>query len=263
MKCPKCGYIASDYLDQCKKCNADWVSEKARLGIKAVAVKPAEPTEAVSFPEDSLPELEVPSGQGPPPEQEWQAEDESELRRQLEVEFDALYQRLRKEEELEGVEGKTQEGGVKLPRGGVGRRVLAFYVDLAVLYALSWALSYSLYVAYTVGLAAHGEMLTPSSTIHFIQILLPAWIFLTGCYFVLLHGMDGRTVGKWFLGLRVVAAGGVPISYGQALVRLLVYPLTAIFGIGFLWILFSRERRGLHDLLARTWVIRDVAAESR
>ena len=144
--------------------------------------------------------------------------------------------------------------------GGFYRRALAIFVDIAVLFILSTVLFYSLYVAYTVGLSAHGEILTAGRVLNFVEILLPAWIFLISSYFIVLHGMDGRTVGKWLLGLRVVASGGVSISYYQALTRLLGYPLSALLGIGFLWVLISRENRGLHDLLARTWVIRDVTS---
>jgi len=29
MKCPKCGYVTFDYLERCKRCGADFVSEQA------------------------------------------------------------------------------------------------------------------------------------------------------------------------------------------------------------------------------------------
>ena len=52
--------------------------------------------------------------------------------------------------------------------------------------------------------------------------------------------MDGKTVGKWLLGLRVVGADQAPITYRHALLRW----LGTIVGvapdrIGFLWILWQ------------------------
>lgn len=35
MKCPACGYVSFDYLDACRRCHADWVEYKRRLGLKA------------------------------------------------------------------------------------------------------------------------------------------------------------------------------------------------------------------------------------
>ena len=70
--------------------------------------------------------------------------------------------------------------------------------------------------------------------------------------------MEGKTVGKWVLGLRVVGAGQAPITYRRALLRWIgaVGLGAGSFGLGFLWILWQREKRGWHDFLAQTWVMR-------
>lgn len=39
MKCPKCGYNSFEFLDNCKKCNADLRSLKQTLGIRAFAAQ--------------------------------------------------------------------------------------------------------------------------------------------------------------------------------------------------------------------------------
>ncbi|MBI4377860.1 MAG: hypothetical protein HY578_02055 [Nitrospinae bacterium] len=46
MKCPKCGYVSFEYLDQCKKCGRDLSQFKSSLGV--VAFKP-EPLTIVSY----------------------------------------------------------------------------------------------------------------------------------------------------------------------------------------------------------------------
>jgi uncharacterized RDD family membrane protein YckC len=68
----------------------------------------------------------------------------------------------------------------------------------------------------------------------------------------------GTTPGKRLLGLQVSAANGSPgIGLGKALLRWLGYFLSfALLGAGFFLIAFSKDKRGLHDLLAGTTVVR-------
>ena len=164
----------------------------------------------------------------------------------LEEEFDRLYERLKKEEEKASV----------IQWGGFSRRACAFFVDVLVLTFLSVLLSYFAYVGYSVGLAAHHQTLSEENLDVFLLFLSLGWVGLVTGYFVLFHGMEGKTVGKWLLGLRVVGPDQEPITYGRALLRWFATWVSAIFGLGFLWVLFSREKRGWHDLLAGTWVIR-------
>jgi uncharacterized RDD family membrane protein YckC len=175
----------------------------------------------------------------------------------LDEEFDQLYTHL-KEKEPKAGKAKIAKKTEGVPWGGFVRRSCAFYIDVAIITALSYFLFYLTYVAYTVGLAAHGQVLTLDRLGFFLSILGAMWISLVAAYFVLLHGTDGRTVGKWLLGLRVVTAYGNPITYGQAFSRLVCTIPSALFGLGFFWILWNREKRGWHDILARTWVIRDL-----
>ncbi len=167
----------------------------------------------------------------------------------IDEEFDRLYTTL-KDKELKAAEVRW---------GGFFRRVMAFYIDVAVLSFFSYFLFYMIYVGYSVGLTAHDQDITFDRFFSFLQFFALSWFFLVSAYFVLLHGMAGTTVGKWVFGLRVVGANKAPVSYGQAMMRWLGYVAFAFFGIGFLWILLSREKRAWHDLLARTWVIRDLA----
>ena len=68
--------------------------------------------------------------------------------------------------------------------------------------------------------------------------------------------LSGQSPGQRLLGMRVIDGYGEPPSLVRALVRVLSLALSlALFGLGCLWIGFSREKRGLHDLLAGTWVV--------
>lgn len=165
----------------------------------------------------------------------------------LEEEFDRLYERLKREEE------KARA----TVWGGFYRRACALFIDLSVLSLLSFVLFYFTYVGYSVGLAAHHQVLSEENLDVFLFFLLLGWFSLGAGYFVLFHGMAGQTIGKWLLGLKVVGVNQEPITYGRALTRCVGILLSAFLGLGFLWVLFNREKRGWHDLLARTWVIRE------
>jgi len=86
-------------------------------------------------------------------------------------------------------------------------------------------------------------------------IVIPFVIVL---YYVGSWAFTGATIGKWFLGLRVVRADGQPPTFWRSLIRFIGYGLSAIvFFLGFLWVLVDEQRRAWHDRLAGTWVIYD------
>jgi uncharacterized RDD family membrane protein YckC len=180
---------------------------------------------------------------------EAEANDVAEIQAEIDREFDRLYERLKKEEQARAVEW-----------GGFFRRFSALLVDIVVLIFFSLLLVFLSLLGYRVGLAAHQSSMSWASEQGLLSVLLGAWIFLVCGYFVVLHRMEGRTVGKWLFGLRVVGAGRGPITFGQALIRWLAAVITAPLLLGFLRVLWNREKRGWHDLLAGTWVIRERAA---
>jgi len=79
-------------------------------------------------------------------------------------------------------------------------------------------------------------------------------------YHVVLVGGCGQTLGKMALGIVVIRRddGGIP-GYGRAALRCLGGFLSlASFGLGYMGIVFTEERRGLADLLAGTRVIEEL-----
>ena len=72
-------------------------------------------------------------------------------------------------------------------------------------------------------------------------------------YHTVLIGGCGQTVGKMLLGIAVVRRNGGPAGYGRALLRVMGGGLCVLtLGLGRLPIFFTRERRGLSDLIAGT-----------
>ena len=66
--------------------------------------------------------------------------------------------------------------------------------------------------------------------------------------------LSGQTPGKRVLGVRVMRKDGTRLTLGNALLRQVGYWISAIFYLGFLWILFDNKRQGFHDKLAGTIV---------
>ena len=148
---------------------------------------------------------------------------------------------------------------MQLRFGGFFRRTGAFLIDLAMIALLTALMGVTAYIGYKVGLAAHDRFISWNSAAPLISFLTFAWMGLTTAYFVIFHGMEGKTIGKSLLGLRVVGVGQSSITYRRALLRWIAtvgFGFTTL-GLSLLWVLWQSEKRGWHDFLARTWVIRD------
>ena len=76
-------------------------------------------------------------------------------------------------------------------------------------------------------------------------------------YYTIAIGKWGRTLGKAALKIKVVKPDGSRVSYWRALGRNLAYYLNGFtFGLSFLIIAFTKKKRGLHDYIADTIVIK-------
>ena len=122
-------------------------------------------------------------------------------------------------------------------KAGFGERLLAWIVDLVImmvanllLYALLGAAS-SQALGTLLGLAYYG--------------------FFEG-------GPAGQTPGKRMAGIRVVRAdgSGAELGWGTALLRYVGRILSSIpCGLGFLWMLWDKDRMTWHDKLSQTIVV--------
>jgi uncharacterized RDD family membrane protein YckC len=76
-------------------------------------------------------------------------------------------------------------------------------------------------------------------------------------YWTVAIGWKGRTVGKMMLGMKVVRPDGSRVSYLRAFGRYWGYVLCYLtLGFGFLAIAWNKQKRGLHDLVCDTMVIK-------
>jgi len=74
---------------------------------------------------------------------------------------------------------------------------------------------------------------------------------------VYLDGIKGGTPGKLILGLRIVNEKGEYIGIPSALFRYIAKIISAlILGIGYLMIAWDAKKQGLHDKIAKTYVVK-------
>src|SRR5262245_9544924 len=75
-------------------------------------------------------------------------------------------------------------------------------------------------------------------------------------YHIYLGGIAGQTIGKRLFGLRIISTRGRTPGPLGGIVRFLALLLSILpAGLGWIWCLFDRERRALHDHLAGTYVV--------
>ncbi|MCC6643376.1 RDD family protein [Candidatus Peregrinibacteria bacterium] len=81
------------------------------------------------------------------------------------------------------------------------------------------------------------------------------WVFPM-LYLIVMQGLISRTFGMMLMKTKVADANGKSISWFVAIFRTFAYMLSGIIlGLGFLPILFTPKKQGLHDKLTKTFVI--------
>jgi uncharacterized RDD family membrane protein YckC len=131
--------------------------------------------------------------------------------------------------------------------GGFWIRVLAYIIDgilLTIVYGI---------VARLLGIDIFESDWDHYDPLANVISLVIGWL-----YFALLESSErGATVGKMVMGLRVVTSDGRRLSFMNATGRYFAKILSAIIlFIGFIMVAFTDKKRGLHDIIAGTLVIK-------
>lgn len=127
-------------------------------------------------------------------------------------------------------------------------RAVALLIDV-----LLWSLVRLSLEVVATGLGARDVEGSPffQSTLGFFSLLF------TALYSAVLHALDGQTVGKLAVGVRVVGVDGERLPFGAALLRWFALFLSLLpFGFGFIVAGLRRDKRALHDLIAGSRVER-------
>jgi uncharacterized RDD family membrane protein YckC len=141
----------------------------------------------------------------------------------------------------------------RTPYGGLVSRTLAFTLDAALLTAAV------VVIGTVIGLAL--SLLVPGDThlhvgVALVSVALGAWWLLVGAYLVAFWTLAAQTPGMRLMGLKVMTTAGRPLTLGRALVRVVGMVLAALpLMAGYAMILIDERRQGLHDKLARTWIV--------
>ena len=138
---------------------------------------------------------------------------------------------------------------------GLGRRFLALSVDALLLSAVFFP---------TTRIVKGVWLMAPSD--HLWRVgwfisdpLCMIFLLVIAIYFVVLEGVFGRTVGKWFLGLQVIRKDAGNPGLLRALLRNLLrlvdaLPVLSILGV--VLIIRSPEKARVGDLVAGTRVVK-------
>jgi uncharacterized RDD family membrane protein YckC len=144
----------------------------------------------------------------------------------------------------------------------LGRRVLAFAMDLILSAFLSFPILFALALIYMPdwcvqsGLASLRQETPPE---------LPAYARIIGslisdailvCYMAGFHAAHGRTPGKSLMHLKVADQTGGKPSLAKSFLRGVVLIVSmGLFFIPFIYVFLNPQRRALHDLVADTCVV--------
>lgn len=140
---------------------------------------------------------------------------------------------------------------------GFVRRAAAFLIDGTILGIFALPLAVAGYAGVRAGLATLGTPAPAGSEDALRSLLTGAWLTMAAVYFTALHRNGGQTIGKALIGIRVLSSQLTAIGTSRSLLRCCGYLLSSsFFGIGFLMVAVTPGKRGWHDYLAGTCVVR-------
>jgi uncharacterized RDD family membrane protein YckC len=144
------------------------------------------------------------------------------------------------------------------------RRTAAAFLDLGLLLAFAAGVTLAIALALHVQMPSLREV-GPDLLVAGILDRNPMavgavglFLGMAGLYQLYFGGISGQTLGMKVMGIRLISYRGVAPGPARGLLRLVALALSLLpAGLGWLWALFDREHRALHDHLAGTYVIRE------
>jgi uncharacterized RDD family membrane protein YckC len=147
-----------------------------------------------------------------------------------------------------------------------GQRLIAYILDtviVAVMFIVVAVIGYLAFGSGVTGPADNPTLSTEASIGFSVLFLIVSIVALL--YFPWFWVRGGATPGMKPFKLRVVNdADGLPIGWGKAILRVIGMAIGgAVFYLGYVWVLIDSRRRGWHDLIAGTVVIKDDPVAGR
>lgn len=294
MKCPTCGYNSFDHLDTCKKCGSELRGDQRIRPLirgdeeeyEPLRKSPPESRSEKGSIADEL--LNIPINDGPAHSDRDTDEDPPGFRRrehreQLDLfrESEAPHEVSNKsagdklnlleeegraedwlpqhtdradkyrdpfaeEEAYTETESAYSEPGTEVFNlAGFFPRAAAFLIDLVIVAVVAYA-------TLKIGLMVAGGGSRNAG------YLYPALFVLASTYFIFLHALSGRTIGKMLMRIRVINSEGEDLGVWGAFLRWAGYFISAaVMLAGFFWAAFDSEGQAWHDKIAGTYVVKD------
>ncbi|MEP7128319.1 MAG: RDD family protein [Chitinophagales bacterium] len=176
---------------------------------------------------------------------------------------------------MEIIDSTSTQENIVLPVNHAGflLRGVAYIIDRFVVGFLSFAVIFPLLAI--LGISAYGmrsfadlenfESMDDGAKIALVLGLIAAYstliiisVTISWLYYSLMESSHRQaTLGKSALGIKVTDLNGNRISFLNATGRYFGKILSGlIFGIGYIMIIFTEKKQGLHDILAGTLVVR-------
>lgn len=140
-----------------------------------------------------------------------------------------------------------------LPYAGLGLRIVAFILDCIVMFSF-FCIFFSIGAAQVL---LRGGDDAPSAALWFLYIFPPVFfVFFAILFHIFLWHWRGQSIGMMAVRIAVTDLDGGHLTYSQAFVRAIFWPLSILpLGVGLLPVLFSHQRRALHDHISGTVVL--------
>jgi uncharacterized RDD family membrane protein YckC len=133
---------------------------------------------------------------------------------------------------------------------GFWKRVVAIIIDSFILIFVLFA------VMFTIGFFIGGSLSNPELMEKINSFGLLINVVIVWLYFSLQESSEAQaTVGKRIVGIYVITKAGNRLSFAQATIRYFAKYLSSILMIGFIMAAFTKNKQGLHDLIADTLVV--------
>jgi uncharacterized RDD family membrane protein YckC len=271
MKCPKCQYINFDDGDKCRNCGYQFSLsiglDEDEPDLDLPVDRPI--TESFDLPlfrdgdDDERPLVTVPAITRPPlavrkgslntPRHSTRRGDSYEPQLDLEPEDEDADASVRHSASRPFSSVTASAPDAEATSASVGARILSGLVDLALLLAIDMAVLHLTLKFCGLTYAEIRVLPVPP----FAAFLL----ILNGGYLAAFTAAGGQSIGKMLGGIRVVPsdpdAWTDRVPLGQAVLRAAACFISALpLGLGFLPALLAADKRGFHDRLAHTRVVK-------
>ncbi|PAU65087.1 hypothetical protein BZL41_07845 [Pseudomonas sp. PIC25] len=143
------------------------------------------------------------------------------------------------------------------PTAGLIRRLAAMFYDFLLCVALLLVITFA-YKLVQMGIYGEAKLraLSESGALDGDPLLSSLLLLGLFGFFAKFWTHNGQTLGMQVWGLRVQNADGTAIDLWQALLRFLIAIISWLCaGLGFLWILWDKQKRSWHDIYSESKVV--------